>query len=97
MKTELTQFEGVAEEIINLFLEPDSLSGEVEIVRESASPQIAIIVDRCMSGFIKAFKDTAIKAHIGFKHDGPWEECGWVECEDRRKMLLGAENPDAVS
>lgn len=95
--SDLTRSEVMAEEIINLFLDADSLSGEVEIVRESATPRIASIVDRYMSGLIKAPKEAAIKAHIGFKHGGPWKLCGWIECEDRRKILLGAENPDAHS
>lgn len=34
--------------------------------------------------------DTAIKCHIGFKHEGPWEDCEWIECEDRRKMIESA-------
>lgn len=40
-----------------------------------------------------ALRDTAIKAHIGFRHEGAWEECGWIECEERRRLLDGAITP----
>lgn len=46
--------------------------------------------------FIGAFRDTAIKCHIGFKHDGPWEKCEWIECEDRRNMIA-ADTPSPTS
>lgn len=36
------------------------------------------------------FADTAIKCHIGFKHEGPWDECEWIKCEDRRKLIESA-------
>lgn len=46
---------------------------------------------------IEAFRDASIKAHIGFNHVWPWEECRWIECEDRRKMLrrVAAASPAA--
>lgn len=36
---------------------------------------------------LEVFHDTAIKCHIGFKHEGPWDKCEWIECEDRRKLI----------
>lgn len=40
-----------------------------------------------MSTLLEMFRDAAIKAHIGFKHEGRWEECEWIECEDRKQMI----------
>lgn len=42
---------------------------------------------------LETFRNTAIKCHIGFKHEGPWEECEWIECEDRRKIINQATLP----
>lgn len=39
------------------------------------------------NNLLEMFRDTAIKAHIGYKHEGPWDKCEWIECEDRRKMI----------
>lgn len=54
------------------------------------------------ASFIEAFRNTAIKYHGALaelvrlkprlhdgplEHQGPWEECDWIECEDRRKMI----------
>lgn len=46
--------------------------------------------------FISAFRDTAIKCHVGFCHEGPWEKCEWIECEDRRNMIA-ADTPSPTS
>lgn len=49
----------------------------------NSSPAPAGIPER----FITAFRDTAIKAHFGYKHEGAWVKCEWIECEDRRTMI----------
>ena len=49
-----------------------------------------------MSTLLEMFRDTAIKAHMGYRHEGPWETCEWVECEDRRKMIDSATTEQAT-
>lgn len=37
--------------------------------------------------FIEAFRDAAFKAHLRAQHKYEWEECEWIECEDRRRLI----------
>lgn len=39
------------------------------------------------AGFVEVFRDTAIKCHFGYRHEGPWDTCEWIECEDRRMLI----------
>lgn len=55
-----------------------------DMIDSRVSPSAAPVVDQRL---IEAFKVTAIKVHMLFKHDVPWEDCEWIECEDRRKMI----------
>lgn len=75
-----------AEEWINTY------HGAFKTNREREDALAAIITKHCPAAtvaqsLIVAFRDSAIKCHIGFKHEGSWEECEWIECKDRRGMI----------
>lgn len=75
----VTQFE-IHAELEHAILDAHAKQVQSRVAASPAAP-------KADHRLIEAFKDTAIKAHIGFKHEGPWDECEWIECEDRRKMI----------
>lgn len=69
----------------------------LERIRAAATSSPAPADKPNWNAVLAEFADTAIKCHIGFKHEGPWDKCEWIECEDRRKLIRAAATPPATA